>query len=231
MGVSSHPHLWVATVASLLGLIVTSTLAMNAGTISRLSGRGSAILTGCVDSTEMFAFTATIVNNEDNITGGTCSTIEKEGYDTQHSLCVNDPLVQKMCPLLCDLCDRTSAGNDALQPHNSSKPYRQTVDESIISHPRYSLSDLDQTMLEEGAECLNVERLDTIYDFYALASDTPRSSLISLSENEEWLTNLLYDKNEILVRYKGSRIFKTVADTGMCPNMLLLHITFLFYMV
>ena len=54
MGVSSHPHLWVAKSASLLGLIVTLTLAVNAGTISRLSGRGSATLTGCEDSTEMF---------------------------------------------------------------------------------------------------------------------------------------------------------------------------------
>ena len=77
-----------------------------------------------------------------------------------------------------------------------------------------SLSSDDSKLLEQGLGCLTPTRLQTIYDFYALASDTPRSSRISLFNNKEWLSNLLYDESTFLVRYKGSRIFKTIEDTG-----------------
>ena len=73
-----------------------------------------------------------------------------------------------------------------------------------------NLSDHDLKLLEQGPGCINSTRLDTIYSYYSVASATARRSRVSMFENEELLTSLSYNKADILVRFKGSRIFKTV---------------------
>ena len=74
------------------------------------------------------------------------------------------------------------------------------------------LSEHDLKLLEQGSGCIDVARLDTIYSFYSLLSATPRRKRASLYENEDMLRSLWDNNSEILVRYKGSRIFKTVED-------------------
>lgn len=70
----------------------------------------------------------------------------------------------------------------------------------------------DQQLLDENSFCLTPNRLDTIYNYYAIGAATDRRERVSMFENVEFFQALVFNESDFRVRYKGSRIFTTIED-------------------
>ena len=93
-----------------------------------------------------------------------------------------------ICFIICDHC------NGANEQQQETSP----------NHP---LSELDKKLLADSTSCLNTDRLDTIYNYYAVTSATDRrAERVSMFENTDFFRMLIYNESDFRVRYKGSTV-------------------------